>query len=81
MELKFVLEMLFCTFFKEIQESSPLYACIQYVQPFVCENMNYKMHLTEESQPIRLEKHMLSLPKPDSPIWQTRPSDFARQNQ
>jgi hypothetical protein len=27
----------------------PLYACIQYVQQFVCENMNYVMHMTEES--------------------------------
>jgi hypothetical protein len=30
--------------------------------------MNYVMHMIEESQQIRLEKHMLSLPKPDSPV-------------
>jgi hypothetical protein len=34
----------------------------------VCENLNYVMHMTEESQQIRLEKHMLSMSKPDSPV-------------
>jgi hypothetical protein len=46
----------------------PLYVCIRYVQQFVCENLNYVMHMTEESQQIRLEKHMLSMSKPDSPV-------------
>jgi hypothetical protein len=59
----------------------PIYVCIRYVQQFVCENMNYVMHMTQESQQIRLEKHMLSLPKLDSPVWQTGLSGFARQNQ
>jgi hypothetical protein len=59
----------------------PLYVCIRHVQQFVCQNMNYVMHMTEESQQIRLEKHMLSLSKSDSLVWQTRPSGFARQNQ
>jgi hypothetical protein len=46
----------------------PLFVCILYVQQFMCENMNYVMHKIEESQQIRLEKHMLSLPKQDSPV-------------
>jgi hypothetical protein len=54
----------------------PLHLCIRYVQEFVCVNINYVMHMRVESQQIRLEKHMLSLPKSDSPVWQTGPSDF-----
>jgi hypothetical protein len=44
----------------------PLYVSIQYVQQFVCENMNYVMHMIEELQQIILEKYMLCLPKPGS---------------
>jgi hypothetical protein len=34
--------------------------------------MYYVMHMIRESQQIKLEKHMLSLPKSDSLVWKTR---------
>jgi hypothetical protein len=40
------------------------------------ENKYYMMHMTIESQQIKLDKHMLSLSKSDSPIWEIRSSGF-----
>jgi hypothetical protein len=53
MEFKFGLEMPFCTFYKETQESSPyIYASDKY-NNFVCVNMYYVMHMTGGSQQIK----------------------------
>jgi hypothetical protein len=62
----------FCIIFKEIQESSHYIYASNVYNNFEYANMYYVMHMIRESQKIKLEKHMLSLPKSDSLVWKTR---------
>jgi hypothetical protein len=48
--------MLFCTFFKEIQESSPYIYTSDKCNNFVCVNIYYVMHITGGSQQIKFRE-------------------------
>jgi hypothetical protein len=53
MEFKFVLEIPFCTFFKEIQQSSPYIYASNKCNNFMCVNMYYVMHMTVGSHQLK----------------------------
>jgi hypothetical protein len=55
MEFTFGLEMPFCTFFKKIQESSPICMHLRGATN-ECVNMYYEMHMTGDSQKIKARK-------------------------
>jgi hypothetical protein len=48
--------MLFCTPFKEIQESSPYIYASNKCNNFVCVNMYYVMHMTGGSQQLKFRE-------------------------
>jgi hypothetical protein len=74
MEFNFGLKYHFAHF-QENPRELPLYVCIRGVQQ-KCVNMYYVMHITGGSQKIKQEKHMLYLPKSDSPVWESGSSSF-----
>jgi hypothetical protein len=56
MEFKIGLEMLFCTLFKEIQESSLYIYAFDKCNNFVCVNIYYVMHMTGGSQQLKFRE-------------------------